>query len=105
MEIEGEANGVRIRFLIDTGFEGECALSFEIFKEIIGEEFQGIPFESITGEIIHTRAKLIELRIMNRAIKAICYSFEGLDENLLGEEIARKLNLVLDYKQDKIDDP
>ena len=105
MEIEGEVDGIKLRFIIDTGFEGECALSFDVFRKVNGKEFQGIPFESISGEIISTRAKLVELRVMNKSIKVICNSFEGLDENLLGEEVVKKLNLVLNYKQDKVDDP
>jgi len=87
LEIEGEVEGRRIRFL--TGFEGECALSFEIFKSINTLEFRGISFETVSGEVIRTKAKLVTLKVLNREVKAICNSFEGMDENLLGEEILR----------------
>jgi len=105
LEIEGEVEGRRIRFLIDTGFEGECALSFKIFKSINTLEFRGISFETVSGEVIQTKAKLVTLKVLNREVKAICNSFEGMDENLLGEEVLRRLNVVLNYKENKIDDP
>ncbi|BFH74711.1 clan AA aspartic protease [Sulfurisphaera javensis] len=94
-----------VNFKIDTGFDGECTLSFDIFNSIPGEELGDFVVRTATGEVVYMKSKKVRAEYKGKQIYLLCLSNCIINKNLLGERALSLLKLVIDYKNNKVDDP
>ena len=105
MKLSLEANGRIIEFKIDSGFNGECILSHDVFRTLSGEEFEGPLVRLPDGRVYSTKMKIVIVKFLNREIYTTCISNIYIDKNLIGEKLLERLQIILDYKNLQVKDP
>lgn len=105
MKIKLKVEGIDVEFKIDTGFEGECMLCFEIFNRIDKEEFDGPTVVTADSNRYRTKAKRVSITFNDKNFMVDCIYHQTINKNLLGEKALIKLGIVLNYKENKILDP
>ncbi|QGA68927.1 clan AA aspartic protease [Sulfolobus sp. E11-6] len=107
MNIKGtilEGN-IQVDFKLDTGFGGECLLSYDTFSRIEVEEEEGPTLRLANGSYLGSRSKTLTLKILDKEVKTVCLSNPLITTNLIGELLIRRVNIVIDYKSQEVKDP
>lgn len=96
-----------LEFKVDTGFDGECVLSYEIFESIesLGGIFDGPYVRLVNGQYVPTRSKLVSIQISGKPFVALCISNPYFSRNLIGEGLLKRIQAVIDYKSGSVKDP
>ncbi|MCY0859649.1 MAG: clan AA aspartic protease [Sulfolobaceae archaeon] len=97
---------VAVDFKIDTGFDGECLVPYNIFDKLKGTEYNGPYVVLSDGTIYSTKAKIVELKYKDKVVYLECLSVPyKINKSLLGEKALKKLEIVIDYKSLEVRDP
>ncbi|ACP37791.1 MULTISPECIES: clan AA aspartic protease [Sulfolobaceae] len=105
MNLDLEVEGVTVKFKIDSGFDGECLVSYDIFRSLPGEELEGPPVRLSDGNMYATMMKMVKIKFLGKEIYAICIANSFINKNLIGEKLLERLQIILDYKNLQVKDP
>ena len=105
MELEVEVEGIPVTVKVDTGFDGEVIVRKDVFDRIPYEPSYGPRICTASMECYSTYVKLTKVRTLGREVIAEVLNSPVVDKNLIGEGLLKKLQLKIDYKNMRIDDP
>lgn len=105
MEFEVEVEGIPVTVKVDTGFEGEVIVRKDVFDRIPYEPSYGPRICTASMECYSTYVKLAKVKTLGREVIAEVLNSPVVDKNLIGEGLLKKLQLKIDYKNMRVDDP
>ncbi|AKA74472.1 clan AA aspartic protease [Saccharolobus solfataricus] len=105
MDFELETEGIKVRAKVDTGFDGEIIVTKEIFDKIPYNSSDGTRICTASMECYSTFVKLVRTKFLGREITAEVLNSPVIEKNIIGEGLLKKVSAVINYKDNKIEDP